>query len=89
MICLSHNMYLRPWTWILTQDHLTSEDMTGMGFDPNNYSPIPPVANAALQQPGAALPTSTPRSVEGTDFNTSDPIHNRGKAKIINSFTES
>ena len=26
------------------------EDVTGMGFDPNNYSPIPPVGSAALQQ---------------------------------------
>ena len=60
------------------------EDMTGMGFDPNNYSPIPPVGNAASQQPGAALPTSTPRPIGGADFNTSDPTHNRGKAKIIN-----
>ena len=63
--------------------------MTGMGFDPNNYSPIPPVGNAASQQPGAALPTSTPRPIGGVDFNTLDPTHNRGKAKIINSFTES
>ena len=26
------------------------EDMTGMGIAPNNYSLIPPVGNAALQQ---------------------------------------
>ena len=63
--------------------------MTGMGFDPNNYSPIPPVGNASSQQPGAALSTSTPRTTGGANFNTSDPTHNRGKAKIINSFTES
>ena len=42
---------------------LSIEDMTGMGFDPNNYSPIPPVGNAASQQPGAALPTLTPRLI--------------------------
>ena len=30
-----------------------SEETTGMGFDENNYSPIPPVGNAASQQ-GAA-----------------------------------
>ena len=29
------------------------EELTGMGFDENNYSPIPPVGNAASQQ-GAA-----------------------------------
>ena len=63
-----------------------SEEMTGMGFDPNNYSPIPPVGNAASQQ-GAALPTSTPKPVVEADMNILDPTHNRGKVKIINSFT--
>ena len=29
------------------------EELKGMGFDENNYSPIPPVGNAASQQ-GAA-----------------------------------
>ena len=62
-----------------------SEEMTGMGLDSNNYSPISPVGKAALQQ-GAALPTSTPKPVEEADMNTSDPTHNRGKVKIINSF---
>ena len=28
----------------------STEDMTGMGFDPNNYSPIPPVGNAAYNK---------------------------------------
>ena len=60
--------------------------MTGMGFDPNNYNPIPPDGNAALPQ-GAALPTSTPKAVVEADMNTLDPTHNRGKVKIINSFT--
>ena len=63
----------------------STEEMTGMGFDPNKYSPIPPVGNAALQQ-GAALPAFTPKPVVEADMNTSDPIHNGGKAKIINSF---
>ena len=61
-----------------------SEELTGMGFDPNNYSPIPPVGNA---QQGAALPTLTPKSVVEANMNTSDPNHNRGKVKIINTFT--
>ena len=61
------------------------EDMTGMGFDPNNYSPIPPVGNAALQQ-GAALPTSMLKPVREADLNISTPTHNRGRANIINSF---
>ena len=55
------------------------------GFDENNYSPIPPVGNAASQQ-GAAQPTSTPKPVVEADMNTLDPTHNRGKVKIINSF---
>ena len=44
-----------------------------------------PVGNAILQQ-GAARPTSTPKSVEDVNLNILDPTHNRGKAKIINSF---
>ena len=63
----------------------STENMTGMGFDPNNYSPIPPVGNVALQQ-GAALPTSMPKPVGEADLNISDPTHNRGRANIINSF---
>ena len=59
--------------------------MTGMDFDPNDYSPIPPVGNAAIQQ-GAALPTSMPKSVGETDLNISYPTHNRGRANIVNSF---
>ena len=54
----------------------STEDMTGMGFDPNNYSPIPPVGNAVLQQ-GAALPTSTSKPVGEADLNISDPTHNQ------------
>ena len=64
----------------------STEDMTGMGFDPNNYSPIPPVGKAALQQ-GAALPTSTPNPVREANLNISDPTHNSSRANIINSFT--
>ena len=61
------------------------DKLTGMGFDENNYSPIPPVWNAASQK-GAAQPTSTPKPLIDTNMNTSDPTHNRGKVKIINSF---
>ena len=50
----------------------STEEMIGMGFDPNNYSPIPPVGNAASQQ-GAALPTSMPKPVVEANMNTSDP----------------
>ena len=62
------------------------EELTGMGFDENNYSPIPPVSNAASQQ-GATRLTSTPKLMVGADLNTSDPTHNRGKVNRINSFT--
>ena len=57
-----------------------------MGFDENNYSPIPPVSKVALQQ-GATRPTSTPKLMVGADLNISDPTHNRGKVNRINSFT--
>ena len=63
----------------------STDDMTGMGFDPNNFSPIPPVGNAAIQQ-GAALPTSMSKPVGEIDLNISDPTHNRGRANIVNSF---
>ena len=62
------------------------ENLTDMGFHIPNYSPIPPFRNAASQQPGAAVPTSTPRPNGGVAVNTSDPTHNRGKANIVNSF---
>ena len=57
-----------------------------MGFDENNYSPIPPVGKAALQQ-GATRLTSTPKLMVGAELNISDPTHNRGKVNRINSFT--
>ena len=57
-----------------------------MGFDENNYSPIPPVSRVTSQQ-GTTRPTSTPKPMEGTDLNISDPTHNRGKINRINSFT--
>ena len=66
-------------------DSQSTDDMTGMDLDPNDYSPIPPVGNAAIQQ-GAALPTSIPKPVGETDLNISDPTHNRGRANIVNSF---
>ena len=64
------------------------EDMTGIGFDPNNYSPIPSFGSAALQHQRAVLPTLTPKPVGGANLNILDPTHNRGRANIIiNSFT--
>ena len=62
------------------------EELTGMGFDENNYSPIPPVGKTASQQ-GATRLTSTPKLMMEADLNILDPTHNRGKVKRINSFT--
>ena len=64
------------------------EDLTGMGFCSPNYSPILLVRNANQQQPMVLLLTSTPILDGGLGLNTLDPTHNRGKVKIINSFTE-
>ena len=59
------------------------EEYEGMGFDENNYSPIPPVSRVTSQQ-GTTRPTSTPKPMEGIDLNISDPTHNRGKVNRIN-----
>ena len=62
------------------------EESEGMGFNENNYSPIPPVSQITSQQ-GTTRPTSTLKPMVGTDLNISDPTHNRGKINRINSFT--
>ena len=56
-----------------------------MGFDENNYSPIPPVSRVSSQDIDPR-PTSTPKSTEVHQLNTSDPTHNRGKINRVNSF---
>ena len=61
------------------------EDITGMGFDSPNYSPIPPVGDMDPQQPRVSRLTSMPITNEGLGLNMSDPTHNRGKAKIVDS----
>ena len=63
-----------------------------MGFSIPDYSPIPAVGDAVPQCPAgvgtaASVPTSTPRIEGGSCLHTTDPTHNRGKAKIIDSFT--
>ena len=57
-----------------------------MGFDENNFSPILPVDKTASQQ-GTTRLTLTPKLMMEADLNISDPTHNRGKVKRINSFT--
>ena len=61
------------------------EEYGGMGFNENNYSPIPPVSRITLQQ-GTKRPTSTLKPTEGIDLNISNLTHNRGKINRINSF---
>ena len=62
------------------------EESTGVGFDGNNFSPIPPVDQTASQQRTTRL-TLMPKPMMEDDLNISDPTHNRGKVKRINSFT--
>ena len=62
------------------------EEYESMGFDENNYSPIPLVSRVTSQQ-GSTRPTSTLKPMEGIDLNISDPTHNRGKVNRVNSFT--
>ena len=64
-----------------------SEKSTGVGFHENNFSSIPLVGKTASQQ-GTTRSTSIPKLMMETDLNISDPTHNRGKVKGINSFTD-
>ena len=64
------------------------EDNTGMGFESPNYSPIPPVRDVAPQQPRVSRLTSILITNRGLGLNMTDPIHNRGKAKIVDSLQE-
>ena len=57
----------------------------GMGFDENNYSPIPPVSRATLQNRNPR-PTSTPKPQGEHILNRSDPTDNRGRINRVNSF---
>ena len=64
---------------------LNMEMYEGMGFDENNYSPIPPVGRATSQS-RSDRPTSTPKPEEEQYLNSSDPTYNRGKINRVNSF---
>ena len=64
---------------------LNMEEYKGMGFDENNYSPIPPFSRVTSQHI-TPRPTSTPKLTEEIHLNTSDPTHNRGKINRVNSF---
>ena len=60
------------------------EEYKGMGFDENNYSPIPPFSWVTSQHINPR-PTSTPKPTEEIHLNISDPTHNRGKVKRVTS----
>ena len=64
---------------------LNMEEYEGMGFDENNYSPIPPVSQVISQNRDPRL-TSTPKLEDEQHLNISDPTHNRGKINRVNSF---
>ena len=75
---------------LVTNSSLQSiEDLTGMGFDSPNYSPIPPVRNTAPQWPRGSVLTSTPIPNGGLGLNISDLTHNKGKASIVDSLANS
>ena len=63
------------------------EDLTNIEFSSPNYCPVPSVRNTALPKARGSVLTSTPIPNEGLGQNISDLTHNRGKANIINSFT--
>ena len=56
-----------------------------MGFDENNYSPIPPLSGVTSQHRNSR-PTSTPKPTEEIHLNISYPTHNRGEVNRVNSF---
>ena len=52
------------------------EEYEGMGFDENNYSPIPPVSGETSKRI-TPRPTSTPKPDNDLILNRSDPTDNR------------
>ena len=64
---------------------LNMEEYEGMGFDENNYSPIPPVSGESSKRI-TPRPTSTPKPDNELTLNRSDPTDNRGKVNRVNSF---
>ena len=61
------------------------EEYEGMGFNENNYSPIPPFSQVTSQHRNSR-PISTPKPTEEIHLNISDPTHNRGKVNRVTSF---
>ena len=62
------------------------EELTGMGFDENNYSPYHRLVKLLHSKEQQDRHQHLNLMVEA-NLNISDPTHNRGKVKRINSFT--
>ena len=63
------------------------EDLTSMGFNSPNYIPHTLVRDTAPQRQRGSVSTSMPIRDRELCLNTLDLTHNRGKANIVNSFT--
>ena len=61
------------------------EAYEGMGFDENNYSPIPIIVVESSKRI-TPQPTSMPKPQDELILNRSDPTDNRGKVNRVNSF---
>ena len=64
---------------------LNMEEYEGIGFDENNYSPIPTVSGESSKRI-TSRPTSTTKPEDELILNRSDPTDNRGKVNRVNSF---
>ena len=74
-----------PRTCSMDPRTLNMEEYEGMGFDENNYSPIPTVSGESSKRI-TPRPTSTPKPEDELILNRSDPTDNRGKVNRVNSF---
>ena len=69
------------------------DDLTDMGFNITECSPIPTLGDTIPQKPvrsgtNTPVPTSTPRPVGGSCLHSSDPIPHKENAHMHNSFTD-
>ena len=74
-----------PCTCFTDPRTLNMEAYKGMGFDENNYSPIPTVSGESSKRI-TPQPTSTLKPEDELILNRSDPTDNRGKVNRVNSF---
>ena len=78
-------MLCKDVTPIQVQEHKNMEEYGGMGFDENNYSPIP-LFSGVTSQHRNSRPTSTLKPTEEIHLNIPNPTHNRDKVNRVNSF---